>query len=92
MGCSKADQAETIAALVRICRHADRVEVPRAILLSWPDVMIDELWQRMFLAASRHSASGVAPLFHAQSNPGSNPRDAAQEGSRTRAGDWNGVN
>jgi hypothetical protein len=52
---SKADRAETIAAFVRICRHADRTEVLRAILLRWPDVTLEELWRGMRLAAPRRT-------------------------------------
>ena len=47
--CSKPDRTETIAASIRICRNADRMELIRAIILRWPDVTIDELWWGMRL-------------------------------------------
>ena len=57
MGRFKADRAEPLrhsfaSAAMRI------EEVPRAILLRWPDVTIDELWQGMRLAASRPQLAG----------------------------------
>ena len=40
---SKPDRTETIAAFVRICRNADRMELIRAIILRWPDITLHEL-------------------------------------------------
>ena len=58
---SKPDRTETIAAFVRICRNADRMELLRAIILRWPDITIDELWQGMKLAAPRPQGSNPHP-------------------------------
>src|SRR5215207_6129604 len=58
---SKPDRAETIAAFVRICRNADRIELLRAILLRWPDITLDELWWGMKLAVSDPQGSTVHP-------------------------------
>jgi hypothetical protein len=58
---SKPDRAETIAAFVRICRNADRIELLRAILLRWPDITLDELWWGMKLAVSDPQGSKLQP-------------------------------
>ena len=53
----KVDRAGTIAAFARICRHADRKELLRAIILRWPDITFDELRRGMALAAPRSQDS-----------------------------------
>jgi len=58
---SKPDRTETIAAFVRICRNADRMELIRAIILRWPDITLDELWWGMKLAVSSPQGSPLHP-------------------------------
>src|SRR5215207_10145605 len=54
---SQADRTDVIAAFVRICRHTDRMEVLRAILLRWPDITLDELCRGMKLGTGKPPAS-----------------------------------
>jgi hypothetical protein len=58
---SKLDRAETIAAFVRICRNADRMELLRAIILRWPDITLDELCWGMKFAAPTSEGSNLQP-------------------------------
>jgi hypothetical protein len=58
---SKPDRTETIAAFVRICRNADRMELIRAIILRWPDITLDELWWGMKLATLSAQGSNLQP-------------------------------
>ena len=55
------ERVPAIAAFVRICRNADRMELLRAIILRWPDITLDELWWGMRLAAPTSEGSNLQP-------------------------------
>lgn len=57
-GAALRDRASTIAAFIRICRHADRREMVRAIILRWPDLTGDELLRAARLASGHDIRAG----------------------------------
>ena len=61
MSCSTtSSRAEVIATFLRICRNASRIEVLRAILLRWPDITLDELYDA--IAKAQMTADPDKPM------------------------------